>query len=157
MENYIKINERERDAFVIENESDFHYGSFIRRIVSALIDGMVVLAINNIVGFFYGFWNGLIGREFGLTEVLLLSGINFVIYVAWLQASSWQATLGQKCMHLKVTSMNGKRITILHALGRTAVQFFTLLTAGLGMLPVLFTRKKQALHDLIASTLVLRR
>lgn len=86
------------------------------------------------------------------------------IYWAALESSSWQATLGKKALGLYVTDVQGARATF----GRTSGRFFA--GRGIGMVPYAgglyfiiscilagITEKKQALHDIIAGCLVLRK
>ena len=80
------------------------------------------------------------------------------LYYAYCESSSWQGTLGKKALGLFVTDMEGRRVTF----GRASGRFFAKIVSGLipfaiGYIMAGFTAKKQALHDIIASCLVLRR
>jgi uncharacterized RDD family membrane protein YckC len=78
------------------------------------------------------------------------------LYYTLFEASPWQATPGKRILRLYVTDLNGRRLTFPRALLRnvarqiSGVFFIGYLMAG-------FTEKKQALHDILASCLVLRR
>jgi uncharacterized RDD family membrane protein YckC len=85
----------------------------------------------------------------------LFSLLFYWLYCTVLEASSWQATIGKKLLCLKVTDEEGKRI----GFGRANVRFWskTLLSfLCIGYFMMLFTKKKQCLHDKIARTLVLK-
>jgi uncharacterized RDD family membrane protein YckC len=80
------------------------------------------------------------------------------LYFAGMESSARQATFGKSVMSLRVSNYEGRRISFGHATGR----FFAKLISGMiplfiGYLMAAFTEKKQALHDLIAGTLVLRK
>jgi len=79
------------------------------------------------------------------------------IYYAALESSVWQATIGKKLLGLMVTDLAGNRITF----GRASGRFFGMLLSGfvlgIGFLMAGFTERKQALHDMIASCLVIRK
>ena len=80
------------------------------------------------------------------------------LYFASMESSAWQATLGKKALGLMVTDVAGKRLTFGHATGRFFAKIVTgLVPLGIGYIMAGFTEKKQALHDFIASTLVLRK
>jgi uncharacterized RDD family membrane protein YckC len=79
------------------------------------------------------------------------------LYWALLESSPWQATLGKKLLGLYVTDMEGKRITFARASGRFFGKILSTLTIGIGYLIAGFTPKKQALHDMIAECLVLKK
>ncbi len=80
------------------------------------------------------------------------------LYFALLESSEWQGTAGKKVLGLIVTDMNGQRVTFLRATGRHFAKLVTgLIPFGIGYIMAGFTEKRQALHDMIASCLVLRR
>jgi len=102
--------------------------------------------------------------------VFMLIGFVFVLataslvvtwlYHALMESSEWQATLGKKALGLVVTDMAGQRVSFGRATGRHFAKIVTNLVSfgiGLGYLMAAFTEKKQALHDMLAGCLVLRR
>jgi uncharacterized RDD family membrane protein YckC len=80
------------------------------------------------------------------------------LYFAGMESSTWQATLGKRAIGLIVTDMEGKRLTFAHATGRFFAKIVTgFVPLAIGWIMAGFTQKKQALHDFIAATLVLKR
>src|ERR1700735_1592554 len=79
------------------------------------------------------------------------------LYYALLESSIWQATLGKKALGLEVTDLAGARITFGRATGRYFARYISFFTLGIGYIMAGFTKKKQALHDMIAGTLVIRK
>jgi uncharacterized RDD family membrane protein YckC len=57
---------------------------------------------------------------------------------------------------LYVTDIKGQRLSLIRATGRTFAKYLSAVTAGVGYLLCGFTEKKQALHDIVASCVVLR-
>ena len=80
-----------------------------------------------------------------------------VIYYVTLETSAKQGTWGKQIVGIKVTDLQGNRITIGRAVGRYFAKFITGCTCGIGMLMPLFTDKKQTLHDMIAGCLSLKK
>jgi uncharacterized RDD family membrane protein YckC len=78
-------------------------------------------------------------------------------YYALLESSAWQATVGKRLLGLYVTDIDGKRVTFARASGRYFAMIISTLTIGIGYLMAGFTPKKQALHDMIAECLVLKK
>ncbi len=81
--------------------------------------------------------------------------------VSWLyftisESSRWQATPGKKLLGLRVTDLNGGRIGFGKANGRYWAQILSVITLLIGYIMAAFTAKKQALHDMMAGTLVVR-
>ena len=97
--------------------------------------------------------------------VAIAMGIGVVLYwlVEWLyfagfESSSWQATPGKRVLNLVVTDLSGTRISFARATGRYFGKWVTgLIPVFIGYILAGITERKQALHDMIASTLVLRR
>ena len=79
------------------------------------------------------------------------------LYYAFFEASSWQGTPGKRVLKLYVTDSNGRPITFARATIRHFAKMISGLTFLVGYFLAGFTAKKQALHDIIASCLVLRR
>lgn len=76
------------------------------------------------------------------------------LYAAFMESSTTQATLGKMICGLKVTDENGNRLTFNRATGRHFAKFLSAMIFCIGYVMAAFTRKKQALHDIIAQTLV---
>ena len=100
-----------------------------------------------------------------LVAVLIASLLIPWLYFASMESSSWQGTLGKKALGLYVTDLEGKRISFGKATGRFFSKVIFQIIPYLG--PLLLypidcicagvTEKKQALHDMIASCLVIRK
>jgi uncharacterized RDD family membrane protein YckC len=93
-----------------------------------------------------------------LTPIALGITIPIVwLYYAVFEASVWQATPGKLALKLYVTDLSGHRISFARASLRHFGKIISGLTFLVGYLLAGFTAKKQALHDFLASCLVLRR
>ena len=80
------------------------------------------------------------------------------IYYAKMESSPRQGTLGKVALGLIVTDTTGRPITFGRASGRYFSKLITgMIPLGIGYIMAGFTEKKQALHDMIATCLVLRK
>jgi uncharacterized RDD family membrane protein YckC len=148
------------------------FGGFWRRFWSHLIDRFILGLAFMPVGFMV-FVPMLATESSGWTDtdlpaeaiaallgailtVAFLALLGSWFYYALMQSSSRQATLGQLALGLHVTDLEGRRISFARASGRHFATVLTGLTFGIGYVIVLFTARKQTLHDLIAGTLVVR-
>ena len=86
---------------------------------------------------------------------LLITMISWV-YFASLESSIWQATVGKRILGLRVTDLEGRRISFLRASGRYFAKILSGMILLLGFVMAGFTEKKQALHDFLAGSLVMR-
>ena len=148
------------------------YGGFWRRFWSYLIDRFVLgvvftpvalmvfvpmLATESIGWTDTDLPAGAISAVLGATlTVVFLALLGSWFYYALMQSSSRQATLGQLALGIRVTDLEGRRLSFARASGRHFATVLTGLTFGLGYLSVLFTTRKQTLHDAIAGTVVVR-
>lgn len=78
------------------------------------------------------------------------------LYEALLTSSTWQTTVGKRALNLKVTDELGNRISFERATGRFFAKIISNFTCGIGYIMAGFTARKQALHDMIAGTLVMK-
>lgn len=86
---------------------------------------------------------------------IVITTIMTWLYFALCESSAWQATVGKLALGIRVTDLQGNRISIPRALGRYPAKLLSYLILCIGFLMVAWTRRKQGLHDIIAGTLVL--
>ncbi len=79
------------------------------------------------------------------------------LYRGFMESSSAQATLGKQFLGIVVANTDGTRLTFGRASVRHVAKLVSQLTANVGYLLILFTPRRQGLHDLIADTIVVRR
>jgi uncharacterized RDD family membrane protein YckC len=79
------------------------------------------------------------------------------LYFALMESSSWQATLGKRVCGLIVTDLAGARLTFGRATGRYFGKMISGVILNIGYMMAGWTQRKQALHDMIAGTLVIRK
>ena len=79
-----------------------------------------------------------------------------LIYQPILEASPVQATLGKRAMGIMVTTVKGERLTVGMAFLRYLVAAGSACALFLGHFVAFFSVRKQALHDLVADTVVIR-
>ena len=88
--------------------------------------------------------------------IIIAVSINW-LYYSLFESSERQATPGKMAVGIKVTSTNGQRISFLNATGRFFGKIISGMLFGFGYIMILFTEKKQGLHDLMAGTLVVKK
>lgn len=101
---------------------------------------------------------GMVGAIFaGIGTILLISFALYLFYFAAMESSKYQGTVGKIAMGIKVTDLNGNRISFGKAFLRYVGRIISGMILYIGYLMAAFTDKKQALHDMIAGTLVLKK
>ena len=152
------------------------YAGFWLRFLAFLIDNVVmgiafVLILIPLI-FLTGL-GGFIGtihpdEDFNDVGIFMLIGLIFLaatvslvftwLYHALMESSEWQATVGKKVLGLVVTDLAGQRVSFWRATARHFAKIITnMVPTFIGYIMAGFTEKKQALHDMLAGCLVLRR
>ncbi len=138
------------------------YAGFWLRFAAYLIDSILLGLIFFPLGLGLGLIMGATGNNQNPELMLGLNGgLNMVslvatwLYSSLLESSSWQGTVGKKLIGLRVTDLDGRRISFGRATGRHFGKILSGLICLVGFIMAAFTEKHQALHDQIAGTLVL--
>jgi len=92
----------------------------------------------------------------GELVLLLIVFVLTWLYYAGLESSAWQGTVGKRLLRIVVTDQYGRRIQFGRATGRFFAKIVSALVLLVGYLMVLFSERRQGLHDLMAGTLVVR-
>jgi uncharacterized RDD family membrane protein YckC len=137
------------------------YAGFWRRLAALLIDSLFAGAAGFLIGFLIGIvvvasgggdldrgWSALIN---------VVSVFGWFLYFALMESSSHQATVGKIALGIQVTDIDGDRLSFGRALGRNLAKLISAIILYIGFILAAFTERKQALHDMIAGTLVVKR
>ena len=89
-----------------------------------------------------------------LPAVLIITVMTW-LYFAFCESSAWQATIGKLALGIRVTDMQGARISLPRAFGRYPAKYLSAFILCIGFLMVTWTQRKQGLHDMVVGTLVL--
>ncbi|MCU1284896.1 MAG: domain containing protein [Acidobacteriales bacterium] len=148
-------------------QTPIHYAGFWIRFVAAFLDSVILGIVGSVIGVFFGGGitaalsksgnpadvniPALIGA---LGTYLLITFAMHFVYHAYFESSEKQATIGKMILGLKVTDVNGQRISFGRATGRFFSKIISAMICYIGFIMAGFTEKKQALHDMLAGTLV---
>ena len=144
-----------------------HYGGFWRRFLALIIDSIILSAVFWALTLFlpplviiHSFSSS---ADEGLNFIANLTTLGSIVsfggswlYFALLESSARGATVGKMALSMRVTDLNGQRISFMRATGRYFAKFLSGLILSIGYIMVAFTARKQGLHDMIAGTLVMR-
>jgi len=148
-----------------------NYAGFWRRVAAALIDVLFVGILSAVfcgivaAGLFFvaksGAVSGNVGDArsdlVGYTSIALFAAGPLIIswlYFAKMESSARRATFGKESMKICVTDVDGNRLTFGRASARHFAKVLSAIPAYVGFLMIAFTTKKQALHDMITSCVV---
>jgi hypothetical protein len=91
--------------------------------------------------------------DFGTWFMLAL----FLFYAPLMEGSRLHATVGKLALAIRLQKKDGREVTFARAFVRNLAEALCLATLSAGYLVALFTTRRQALHDLLAGTVVVER
>jgi len=159
-----------------ENQKSVRYAGFWLRFVAYIIDDLIL----GFIGFFISlpFIGSIVFNAFQIADAeghdektffgiagiigavflwIIASIVLGWLYYSLMEASKHQGTLGKMALGLKVTDMKGNRVSFGRATGRYFGKIISGMIFMIGYILAGLTEKKQALHDLIADCLVIRK
>lgn len=155
-----------------------NYAGFWRRLAAVLIDSIIIgsvqwIAIMPLLAILgIGVASNMESMEsmdeaqsMAMAGSMMAMGVTFQIvffviqtlYFALLESSSKQATIGKMVLGIIVTDINGNKLDFAKALVRNLCRIISSAILFIGYIMAAFTEKKQALHDIIANTLVVKK
>ncbi|HSZ72372.1 MAG TPA: RDD family protein [Cytophagaceae bacterium] len=138
----------------VDSNTEHVYAGFWVRAVAAFIDGLIVSFVQNLVTYALyqeSFYSGVMFYNSMSLGFLISLG-----YHTYFLSSEKQATLGKQAMGIKVVTLKGERLTPINAAGRFFASYLSAIILFIGYLMVAFDSKKQALHDKLVGTYVVR-
>jgi uncharacterized RDD family membrane protein YckC len=131
------------------------YVGFWNRFYAAFIDWIVSNILVLILGIGLGLFGIFIPWLVSDISILLFSILVAFIYHAGFESSKYQATIGKQVIGIKVTDLEGNRISFGRAFFRHFTKVVTSIMLGIGYFAIIFSKKKQGLYDMAAGTVVI--
>ena len=141
------------------------YGDFVHRFGAYFVDSLIFCVPIFVLGLVIQILTPdsmtgtnaevLLGSAFGLLWLGAIIGSG--LYFAYFESSEKEATPGKMIFGLKVTDLNGNSTSFGKATARYWAKMISAIPFGLGFVMPLLTEKKQALHDILVGTLVLKK
>ncbi len=91
----------------------------------------------------------------GMAFIVILA-VGSWLYCAFMESSSWRATVGKRLLGLQVVTSEGDRISFGQATVRHLMKFLSLFCLTIGFMMSGWTKRRQALHDMPSDCLVIR-
>ena len=157
------------------------YSGFWRRLFAYFVDGLLVTFISAAIivvplMMLIAFDESVVVSSIASLAEIVLIVLLFFLYEAYFLSSSRMATPGKRLLGIQVTDMKGNQISFSRALLRSVIKLGLILvgsvTTAFGLPQVIsfiswinvlnpflivFTEKKQAIHDHVAGTVVIRK
>jgi predicted Zn finger-like uncharacterized protein len=147
------------EAFRKPSPADLPKAGFWIRVVASMIDGLLLGAVQFVIGLVLGFAGGAAGgaESFAIFAITwLCSVVISVTYYVFFTGYNGQ-TPGKMALRLQVVRTDGTPMTYGKAfLREIPCKFISGILLGIGYLMVAFDQQKQGLHDRMAGTYVIR-
>jgi len=128
------------------------YAGFWRRVFALLFDWVALTAATIVIAIpLIMLMDGT-----GATIAYVIGLLVQIFYWPVMESSARQATFGKVLMGIKVTDTGGQRTGFGKAFLRNLAKLLSSLIMGIGFLMAAFTSRKQALHDMVVSCVVVR-
>ncbi|SMC53559.1 RDD family protein [Pedobacter africanus] len=159
MDDYKEAHEfpelRELLGFTHQQTAPQYFASFDQRLLAMVIDlFFIILAYVLLLLLSFIFIKGQAARisvAFAGIPLILLAKL---VYGSITEASAQQAGIGKRLMSIKVTDLNGGRISLANAFGRNMGKVVSAAPFFFGYLYSFLNKKQQCFHDVLAKTLV---
>jgi uncharacterized RDD family membrane protein YckC len=157
-------------------QTRFAYAGFWIRFAAYLLDELILgipfLVVMTAAFFLFGGFRLMVRRSLegppGASFIGMMIGVYVVaflfyfvvrwLYYALMESSPRQATFGKSLVSLSVCDVSGRPLSFGHATGRYFAKIVSgMIPFGIGFIIAGFTEKKQAIHDMIAGTMVLQK
>ena len=143
---------------------EIKYAGFWVRFAAQFVDGLVLIIPNFLLSQIYQVivsQQANLGQPLPAVIVTLQTGATqFLlqwIYCAVMESGPWQATVGKRALGVVVVDYAGNRISFGRASGRFFGKLLSAIILGIGYFMAGWTARKQALHDSMAGTLVIKK
>lgn len=143
------------------SSSGYSYAGFWERFAAAMVDTCLSGLANLLIGFIFGLILTTGGVNVGGSRAqafcYLLGLLVIALYYILMESSSNRATYGKQWLGLEVTNLSFNQISLGQGAGRYFGRWISALILGIGYLMQPFNTKKQALHDMMAGTVVVKK
>lgn len=138
------------------NSNSSPYATFWKRFTALGFDTIIVFVFSFIYGISTGILSLFITLPISDLTLDLIAVAISAFYYIWFESSAYQGTPGKQIVGIKVTDIEGNRVSF----ARSFLRYFLKLITGvflIGYLTIIFTEKKQGIYDMAAKTVVVYR
>ncbi|MDN3585857.1 RDD family protein [Pedobacter aquatilis] len=148
---------RELLGFNYQKTAPQYFASFDLRLLASVIDHFLIFIIYCIcILISFAFIEGKDQRIMTFVSPLALIFIVKLIYGSFAESSSKQATIGKRLVNIKVTDLEGTRVSFGRSLIRNFSKILSVIPVFFGYFYSFLNKKNQCWHDISANTLVIK-
>ncbi|UKT64352.1 RDD family protein [Pedobacter mucosus] len=148
---------RELLGFSFQKTAPQYFAAFDQRLLATVIDHFLIFMIYCILILFS--YNFIQEKDQRILIFLTLFPSIFIfklVYGSFAEAAKNQATVGKKLINIKVTDLEGSRISLSTSFIRNFSKIVSIIPIYFGYLYSFLNKKNQCWHDIAANTLVIK-
>lgn len=148
---------RELLGFKYQKTAPQYFAAFDQRLLASVIDHFIIFGLYTIV--ILTSYIFIQGKEERINAFLIPFPVIFIVklvYGIFAESSAAQATIGKRMLNIKVTDLEGTRISFRRSLSRNLAKIMSVIPVFFGYLYSFLNKKNQCWHDITADTLVIK-
>jgi uncharacterized RDD family membrane protein YckC len=134
-----------------------YFAGFDQRLLASALDWFFVAGVCITIAFIASLFVG--DKETRLyiaLGLLLVIPVVKIIYHIVMECTVKQGTYGKQLLKIKVSDMQGNRISFARSVSRNALKIVSVLPFFIGYIFSFFNKQQQCMHDMLAGTLVIK-
>ncbi len=148
---------RELLGFKYQKTAPQYFAAFDQRLLASVIDHFIIFGFYTII--ILTSYIFIQGKDERISAFLIPFPVIFIvklIYGIFAEAAAAQATIGKRMLNIKVTDLEGTRISFGRSLSRNLSKIMSVIPVFFGYLYSFLNKKNQCWHDITADTLVIK-
>jgi len=148
---------RELLGFKYQKTAPQYFAAFDQRLLASVIDHFIIFGFYTIA--ILTSYIFIQGKEERISAFLIPFPVIFIVklvYGIFAESSAAQATIGKRMLNIKVTDLEGTRISFGRSLSRNLAKIMSVIPVFFGYLYSFLNKKNQCWHDITADTLVIK-
>lgn len=148
---------RELLGFKYQKTAPQYFAAFDQRLLASVIDHFIIFGFYTII--ILTSYIFIQGKDERIKAFLVPFPVIFIVklvYGIFAESSAAQATIGKRMLNIKVTDLEGSRISFGRSLSRNLSKTMSVIPVFFGYLYSFLNKKNQCWHDITADTLVVK-
>lgn len=144
-------------GFTFQHTTPQYFASFDQRLLASFIDFFFIIL--TYIGVMLLCFMSVTLKEERILLFVSFSPVVLVVkflYGVFADASAGEGTVGKRLLNIKVTDLNGSRISLKRSFIRNAAKILSVIPLFFGYLYIFLNKKNQSWHDIAANTLVIK-
>ncbi|MFD2286042.1 RDD family protein [Pedobacter petrophilus] len=148
---------RELLGFTYQKTAPQYFAAFDQRLLASVIDHFIIFGFYTII--ILTSYIFIQGKDERISAFLIPFPVIFIVklvYGIFAESSAAQATIGKRMLNIKVTDLEGTRISFARSLSRNLSKIMSVIPVFFGYFYSFLNKKNQCWHDITADTLVIK-